>query len=333
MKYLVISDLSGESSVFPDLSNMKNMQTLMLRSCNMTGSIPEYISNMTSLQVLDLSFNRLKGSIPNLDNLLGLATIYLTSNWLTGLPEWITNRDSRYIVDLSYNNFSRDSVPTTCRETFNVFKSFSRQNNPILSNCLYPCSKEQYSLHINCGGKPITIGGIKYEGDEASGGGAKFFQDTVNWGFSSTGDYGLTNFDHAYIENNISILKMNNSELYRTARLSFLSLTYYARCLANGNYTVKLHFAEIVLRDNRSYYGVGSRFFDVYIQDKLVLKDFNIEKEAQGIDKEVIKVFKAVVSVSTLEIRFYWAGKGTMNVPKRGTYGSLISAISVESGK
>ncbi|KAL6185002.1 hypothetical protein ACLB2K_041137 [Fragaria x ananassa] len=95
--------------------------------------------------------------------------------------------------------------------------------------------------------------------------------------------------------------------------------------------TLKLQFAEIVLRDNRSYYGVGSRFFDVYIQDKLVLKDFNIEKEAQGIDKEVIKVFKAVVSVSTLEIRFYWAGKGTMNVPKRGTYGSLISAISVES--
>ncbi|KAL6201300.1 hypothetical protein ACLB2K_025014 [Fragaria x ananassa] len=124
---------------------------------------------------------------------------------------------------------------------------------------------------------------------------------------------------------------MNNPELYRTARLSFLSLTYYARCLANGNYTVKLHFAEIVLRDNRSYYGVGTRFFDVYIQEKLVLKDFNIEKEAQGVDKEVIKVFKAVVNASTLEIRFYWAGKGTTNSPRRGTFGSLISAISVES--
>ncbi|XP_040366478.1 probable leucine-rich repeat receptor-like serine/threonine-protein kinase At3g14840 isoform X2 [Rosa chinensis] len=327
MKYLVISDLSGESSVFPNLSNMKNMQTLMLRSCNITGSIPEYISNMTSL---DLSFNRLKGSIPNLDKLLGLVTIYLTSNWLTGLPEWIQNRDSRYIVDLSYNNFSRDSVPTTCRETFNVFKSFSRQNNSILSNCLYPCSKEQYSLHINCGGKPITIGRIKYEGDEASGGGAKFFQDTVVGDLVALVIMGLQ-IDHAYIANNISIVKMNNSELYRTARLSYLSLTYYARCLANGNYTVKLHFAEIVLRDNRSYYGVGSRFFDVYIQEKLVLKDFNIEKAAQGVDKEVIKVFKAVVNVSTLEIRFYWAGKGTMNVPKRGTYGSLISAISIES--
>ena len=63
------------------------------------------------------------------------------------------------------------------------------------------------------------------------------------------------------------------------------------------------------------------------------MEDFDIEKEAQGVDKEVIKVFKAVVNVKTLEIRFQWAGKGTTNVPKSGTYGSLISAISVQSGK
>nr|XP_028958942.1 probable LRR receptor-like serine/threonine-protein kinase At1g07650 [Malus domestica] len=124
---------------------------------------------------------------------------------------------------------------------------------------------------------------------------------------------------------------MNNSELYKTARLSPLSLTYYARCLAYGNYTVKLHFAEIVLRDNRSYYGVGRRIFNVYIQEKLVLEDFDIEKKAQGVDKEAVEVFTAVVSVKTLEIRFQWAGKGTTNVPTRGIYGSLISAISVQS--
>ncbi|KAM1652161.1 hypothetical protein ACFX1X_004886 [Malus domestica] len=331
MTYLCISDLSGVSADFPNLSNMTNMQTLMLRSCNIRGEIPQYISNMTSLQVLDLSFNRLTGNIPNLVNLLGLATIYLTSNLLTGLPDWIKNRDSRYIVDLSYNNFSENSIPTTCRETFNVFKGFYRQNNSILSNCLSPCSKEYYSVHINCGGKQLTVGNIKYDGDEASGGGAKFVHDTENWGFSSTGDFGLINYDQDYIAKNISVLKMNNSELYRTARISPLSLTYYARCLANGNYTVKLHFAEIVMRNNRSYYSVGRRIFDVYIQEKLVLKDFDIEKEAQGVDKEVIKVFNAVVNVATLEIRFYWAGKGTSNAPERGIYGSLISAISVES--
>ena len=65
-----------------------------------------------------------------------------------------------------------------------------------------------------------------------------------------------------------------------------------------------------------------------------MLKEFNIEKEANGVDKEVIKVFKAtIVNNKTLEIRFRWTGKGTTNSPKRGMYGSLISAISVESGK
>uniref|UniRef100_A0A2N9GZA8 non-specific serine/threonine protein kinase n=1 Tax=Fagus sylvatica TaxID=28930 RepID=A0A2N9GZA8_FAGSY len=115
------------------------------------------------------------------------------------------------------------------------------------------------------------------------------------------------------------------------ARLSPLSLTYYARCLAKGNYTVKLHFAEIIFRDNRSFFSVGRRIFDVYIQEELVLKDFDIEKEAQGVDKAVVRNFTAVVKNKILEIRFYWAGKGTKDVPKRGTYGPLISAISIKS--
>jgi hypothetical protein len=64
-----------------------------------------------------------------------------------------------------------------------------------------------------------------------------------------------------------------------------------------------------------------------------VLKDFDIEKEAQGVDKAVIRNFTAVVKNKTLEIRFYWAGKGTKDIPKRGTYGSLISAITIDSSE
>ncbi|WJZ96596.1 hypothetical protein VitviT2T_015267 [Vitis vinifera] len=153
-----------------------------------------------------------------------------------------------------------------------------------------------------------------------------------NWGFSSTGHF----WDHSisindYIAQNVSVLRMNNSGLYTRARLSPLSLTYYGRCLANGNYTVKLHFAEIIFRSNRSFYSLGRRIFDVYIQDKLELKDFDIEHAARGVDKTIVKEFKAVVRNKTLEIRFYWAGKGTTALPSRGTYGPLISAISVES--
>jgi hypothetical protein len=59
---------------------------------------------------------------------------------------------------------------------------------------------------------------------------------------------------------------MHDYELYMNARLSPISLTYYLRCLANGKYTVRLHFAEMVIRGNSSFYSLGRRIFDVYIQ-------------------------------------------------------------------
>ena len=124
-------------------------------------------------------------------------------------------------------------------------------------------------MNINCGGNATTIGNIKYEADLELGGAAKFVRmmSYDSWGFSSIGDFcGIWSGAHDYIATNESVLKMNDSELYMDARLSPLSLTYYARCLANGNYTVKLHFAEIIFRGNRSFFSVGRRMFDVYIQ-------------------------------------------------------------------
>ena len=124
-----------------------------------------------------------------------------------------------------------------------------------------------YSVYINCGGGETTIEGIKYEADADLGGPAKYFPLKETWETSSTGlfwDTSVTSRD--YIAQNVSILRTNNFELYTRARLSPLSLTYYFRCLANGSYTVTLHFAEIVIRDNRSYQSLGRRIFDVYVQ-------------------------------------------------------------------
>ncbi|XP_042940492.1 probable LRR receptor-like serine/threonine-protein kinase At1g07650 isoform X2 [Carya illinoinensis] len=318
---LKISDLIGEGSPFPPLQNIGGLEKLMLRSCNISGKIPPYISNMTQLKILDLSFNRLEGEIPNFGGLISLDTIYLTGNLLNGpIPEWIKGRDTGY------------SAPNICPDTINLFRSFSGTDKSILTGCLRdnPCSKDRYSLHINCGGNATTIGSIKYEADLEQGGAAKFvLMKDDTWGFSSTGHFWYARSN--YLAENVSMLRMNDFELYKNARLSPLSLTYYARCLAKGNYTVKLHFAEIILRNNRSFYSVGRRIFDVYIQDKLVLKDFEIENEAGGVDKPVIRNFTAVVTNKNLEIRFHWAGKGTQDVPRRGTYGPLISAISIDS--
>ncbi|XP_062096099.1 probable leucine-rich repeat receptor-like serine/threonine-protein kinase At3g14840 isoform X2 [Humulus lupulus] len=331
-----ITDLNGESSNISDLRNMTNIKKVMMRSCNLRGNIPEYFRNFETLNVLDLSFNKLTGGVQNLEHLIRLKTLYLTSNLLSGpIPKWIISRGATFQIDLSYNYFSEISELSTCKDSYlNQFRSTcGHENNSMLSQCLSPCSKEHYSLHINCGGKQTTIGNIKYEEDQGSVHPSIFFKSSTNWGFSNTGDsWDSITKAGDYIANNASVLRMNNSELYTTARISPLSLTYYARCLGNGNYTVKLHFAEIVIRDNKSYYSLGRRIFDVYVQGKLELKDFNIEKEAKGVDKEFIKVVKGVVvSHKTLEIRLQWTGKGTRNIRKRGSYGSLISAISINS--
>ncbi|KAH0985489.1 hypothetical protein GBA52_012666 [Prunus armeniaca] len=242
-------------------------------------------------------------------------------------------RDSSYPTDISYNNFSESSEPTTCRENLNLFESFSAQRNSSFGVCLrnFPCPEDQYSLHINCGGKRTTIEGITFEDDQDRGGKAKFVPQRPIWGTSSTGVFwNYTPSYRDYIANNVSVLRMKNSELYTSARLSPLSLTYYARCFRNGNYTVKLHFSEITIRGHRSFRSVGRRIFDIYIQEKLVWKDFEIKKEAHGVDKELIKESKAVeVKNKTLEIRFHWSGKGTY-YPESGAYGALISAISIE---
>ncbi|WCJ27273.1 Leucine-rich repeat transmembrane protein kinase [Euphorbia peplus] len=333
---LRISDLRGGGSKFPGLENMANMMYLMLRNCDISGPLPPYVTGNGKLKILDVSFNRMSGDLAtNFDSLTSLEIMYLTGNSFTGpIPNWIKQLNTRTAIDLSFNNFTQSSLPTACRETLNLFKSSSGGPNKTAVECLhnFPCSKVQYSVHINCGGGSARIGSITYEGDDVAGGAAKYVPIKGQWELSTTGHYwdGATSSDD-YIARNVSILRMDNSELYSTARLSPLSFTYYIRCLGIGSYNVKLHFVEMIIRDNRSSQSLGRRIFDVFIQGKLVLKDFEIKKEARGVDKVIIKDFKAVINDGTLEIQFRWAGKGTTHAPIKAVYGPLVSAIDVKS--
>jgi hypothetical protein len=63
-----------------------------------------------------------------------------------------------------------------------------------------------------------------------------------------------------------------------------------------------------------------------------VQKDFNFTEEAKGSNRNFTIAFNTTVTDRTLEIRLYWAGKGTTSIPTRGNYGPIISAISVCSG-
>lgn len=66
------------------------------------------------------------------------------------------------------------------------------------------------------------------------------------------------------------------------------------------------------------------------MQGKLVLKDYDISAKAGGPGRTIVETFTVVVTSRTLKIHLYWAGRGTTGIPIRGTYGPLISAISVD---
>jgi len=128
-----------------------------------------------------------------------------------------------------------------------------------------------YNLFINCGGNRVTIGDDEYEEDTSQQGPSIYgTSPSGKWAYSSTGDF-IGNVNPKYIVTNTSVLKMTNPELYTAARLSPLSLKYYGLCLQRGNYTVKLHFAEIMFTDDQTYTSNGNRLFDVYIQVMLLL--------------------------------------------------------------
>ena len=59
---------------------------------------------------------------------------------------------------------------------------------------------------------------------------------------------------------------VNYSELYRTARLSPMSLKYYGFCMRKGSYKVRLYFAEIQYTNDETFSSLGRRIFDVSIQ-------------------------------------------------------------------
>lgn len=112
----------------------------------------------------------------------------------------------------------------------------------------------------------VNFGGNQYEEDSLENCPSTYFiSESKKWAFSSTGDSPAVG-KPTYTTKNNSILKMRDSEIYKTARLSPSSLKYYGLCLINGNYKVNLHFSEIMFRDDQTYYSVGRRFFDVSIQ-------------------------------------------------------------------
>ncbi|KAK4770826.1 hypothetical protein SAY87_031358 [Trapa incisa] len=345
MTILRISDINGPGQTIPVLSNMTSLQLLVMRSCNLSGEIPSYLWTLDTLEMLDVSFNKLVGRIPPGVTFQRLRFIFLSGNLLSGPVPNSVLKDG-VSLDLSYNNFTRQtSLQPACQNDMNLNLNLFRSSSPMndLSRvipCLddFHCHSYSNCLHVNCGGEDIKTVDYQsrflYQGDgNVSGGTAKYYLNPDQyWGFSSTGDF-MDDNDYQNLHYTVSLQSTNPNltALDSTARTSPISLSYFHYCLENGNYTVTLHFAEIEFTNDRAYDSLGRRVFNIYIQDKLVYENFDIELVAGGALRSVVDVFNVTVTDNILDIRLYFVGKGTTRIPRRGVYGPLISAISVVS--
>ena len=93
-----------------------------------------------------------------------------------------------------------------------------------------------------------------------------------------------------------AIAQTDNDLLYQT---EYYGQDFdYSQSVANGNYDVTLHFAETVFSQ------VGKRVFDVSVEDRLILDDFDIISEAGGKDIALERTFTVGVNDGTLDLDF-----------------------------
>ncbi|EOA40634.1 hypothetical protein CARUB_v100108951mg, partial [Capsella rubella] len=283
-------------------SNLTSLRELLFRNSNITGTIPSNIGEYSSLQQVDLSFNKLHGPIPaSLFNLNQLTHLDVSYNDLSGsLPSWVSLPNLKLVLPglkCLQKNFP-------CNRGKGIYSDFS----------------------INCGGPQIrSVSGAIFERENEDLGSASFVvSDIQRWAASSVGIY-------AGRSNNIWVINTVDAEIFQTARHSSSSLRYYGLGLENGGYTVTLQFAEIDILGSNTWKGLGRRPFDIYVQGRLVEKDFDIRRTTGDTTVQAVRrEYKAIVSENYLEIHLFWAGKGSFSVPIIGTYGPLISAVSAK---
>ncbi|GLT51792.1 hypothetical protein SLA2020_251760 [Shorea laevis] len=343
---LIINGLSNVSSSLNFIRNLTSLTNLVLRNALISGSIPSDIGDLQSLQKVDLSFNNLTGQIPSaLFNIGSLTHLFLGNN---SLSSTIPSQKSENLmnIDLSYNFLSGSFPPWVYAILqLNLVGNnfiFDKSNISLFAglNCLqrsFPCNRNSpryANFAIKCGGPQMIVDGITYEAESSSLGIASFNAiDSKKWAVSNVGSIYDGN-NRIYVQNTMAQVRNTNSaELYQTSRISPGSLRYYGLGLENGAYTVNLLFVETAFKDRstQTWGSLGRRVFDIYIQGTIVLKDFDISKEAGGVERAINKNFIATVTENHLEIHLFWGGKGTCCIPQGSYRGPSISAINVVS--
>ncbi|KAJ0080950.1 hypothetical protein Patl1_11716 [Pistacia atlantica] len=331
-----------------ELGNLVKLEQMWAFDCSLTGKIRDFIGKweldqsyntlcldlsiliilLTSLQITDI--NNVSSSLDFIKNMKNLIILSLRDSLINGsIPSDIGEYQS--LQTLFEENFTmcgkaRDRVKMSIER-----KEF--QITIVTGTFIFAIADSSFAIKCGGGGDALKVDKIVYEVDGYDLGGASFVVlDTEKWAVSDAGWYPDGKFN-THVQNTGSQgTDTTIPELYRVSRQSPGSLRYYKLSLENGPYNVSLSFA-FGDQGSLTWKSHGRHVFDIYIQETLRSKDFDISKKAGGDRRAITEKFNAMVTENYLEIQLFWAGKGTCCIPTGGSYGPLISALSVIPGE
>ncbi|MDX1991647.1 MAG: malectin domain-containing carbohydrate-binding protein [bacterium] len=202
----------------------------------------------------------------------------LGTHTLTAIPYTQGNGQGTMGLSMSVTFTVVETLPTP---TPSWTPTFTPSATPSLVPTEIPAYTPVY--RINAGGPAVTTSGITWSADQ-------YF----------TGDGQANTFV-------TDITGTEDDVLYHDERSSTSSSAGFAYQLpvANGVYTVRLHFAEVWFSDisGRGSVGQGQRVFDVQMESASVLTNFDITAE-MGPLAAVVKSFDVTVSDGLLDLVF-----------------------------
>nr|GEU32959.1 probable leucine-rich repeat receptor-like serine/threonine-protein kinase At3g14840 [Tanacetum cinerariifolium] len=241
LSYNKFNESSGDSCQIRKTNLFASLSTdniFYLTRNMLSGRVPDWMLMVgQAMRISDL--NGPDTLCPTFRNTTYFKNLILRScNLIGNLPEYLS--PSLKVLDLSFNKLN-GSIPDSYL-------------NIQYTDYIFITVSDYTSLYINCGGEGLVSFDDKlYEDDADQGGPARFLRTDRRWGFSNTGHFLDNNNRDSYIERSAPGVLVNSSKLYKSARISALSLTYYGLCLNHGSYNVNLHFAEIRFTDDGTY--------------------------------------------------------------------------------
>ncbi|KAM3700616.1 hypothetical protein ACJW31_05G112400, partial [Castanea mollissima] len=317
------------SGIIPDfIQNWKQLTRLEMHASGLKGPIPPNISLLNNL--LQLRISDIDGpsqDFPMLRNMTGIVRLVLRNCKISGeIPAYIWTMKQLEMLDVSFNKLVGELPPSIKLERL---RFLFLTGNLLSGNVGDSVLKEGSNIDLSYNN--FTWQGLEQPACHEN------MNLNLNLFRSSLIDDDVSRRQDPHCSKNFNCprysncLHVNSGGKDATIKENETNFVYEGDGDVEGG-AAKYYINEIQFTNDKTYNSLGKRIFDIYIQEKLVWKDFNIEDDASIAQKPVIKHASNISVVNNvLEIRFYWAGKGTTRIPNSGVYGPLISAVSVVS--